>query len=293
MTSMRGIVLREAKMIWRLSKSDLLACLPPQVGFSVSAHMYAGKSIAELPITILRAIVISTLFQLSFMFPNQIVGVEEDRLNKPNRPIPSGLLSVRGAYIRWVAIIVLYCATTYLLGGIALMQWALAWVCHGIIYNFSNLSQFWLTKNEVSMTTGVYIQMSEAWQHVTPINSEANRFIMITSIMMGIMFHTQDLRDCCGDAKRGRLTLPLCIGIWPTRVYLCSCFAVTPIVVNKLLVLQSSALGWVAQIVLALLNWILIVRLLLLRLPSQDNVTYQLFCVWFVLVNCTAFLFMY
>ncbi|RLL95637.1 hypothetical protein CFD26_104857 [Aspergillus turcosus] len=44
----------------------------------------------------------SLLYSYVFELANQATSVPEDRVNKPHRPIPAGLLSKRQAYIRWI-----------------------------------------------------------------------------------------------------------------------------------------------------------------------------------------------
>ena len=55
---------------------------------------------------------------LPFNLSNQYTGAEEDKINKPDRPIPSGLVTVEGARFRWYIVTVLYLIVGLAIGNV-------------------------------------------------------------------------------------------------------------------------------------------------------------------------------
>lgn len=80
----------------------------------------------------------------SFVVANQIDGVKEDKVNKPDRPIASGAESLSAAKIRFVVLIILYFAVGYAL---EVPQWTLLWIITTILHNFMGFSDFGPTKD--------------------------------------------------------------------------------------------------------------------------------------------------
>lgn len=80
-----------------------------------------------------------------------------------------------------------------------------------------------------------------SWQIVEPFTNtpEAYAFNLRFTAVVGTMWKIQDLREFGGDAKRGKSTLPVTIGIWPARVTVASiCFS-TPFLVNQFVVVHE------------------------------------------------------
>ncbi|KAJ7136504.1 UbiA prenyltransferase family [Mycena crocata] len=148
------------------------------------------------------------LHLLTFEIKNQIIGLEEDRLSKPDRPIAAGRLSIPTAQ------------KLYLLSG------ALSFACsvfHGVklcsavylvaifCYNEGGLSRHWFLKSLL----GAIGYVCYCWG-TTIIFDHGNRLsaVSIVAIAMSGLIHTttghaQDFRDRPGDAAIGRKTLPL------------------------------------------------------------------------------------
>ncbi|KAJ7176409.1 UbiA prenyltransferase family [Mycena crocata] len=148
------------------------------------------------------------LHLLTFEIKNQITGLEEDRLSKPNRPIAAGRLSIPAAQ------------KLYLLFG------ALSFVCsiyHGVkrcsavylvaiyCYNEGELSRQWFLKSLL----GAIGYVCYCWG-TTVIFDHGDKLstVSIVAIAMSGLIHTttghaQDFRDRLGDAAIGRKTLPL------------------------------------------------------------------------------------
>ena len=101
---------------------------------------------------LLRSLLYFFLYLYCFNLCNQYTTVEEDRINKPDRPIPSGLVSVEGARFRWYIMTALYLVTGLGIGNI----WScLLWIFAYSMYNFYGWSEHWVTKNGIVMPLGI------------------------------------------------------------------------------------------------------------------------------------------
>lgn|GEM_PF-3715434 len=60
----------------------------------------------------------------NFCLANQIVGVEEDGINKPDREVPSGRLSIQGAWLRWTCAMFAFPLVAFLINP-ELVVWAI------------------------------------------------------------------------------------------------------------------------------------------------------------------------
>ena len=84
------------------------------------------------------------LYLYTFVVANQIHGVKEDKINKPDRPIASGLTSLAAAKVRWVVLTGLYLVYSYFLG---VERWTVLWIATTIAHNFLGFSNWGPTKD--------------------------------------------------------------------------------------------------------------------------------------------------
>ncbi|KAJ7774095.1 UbiA prenyltransferase family [Mycena olivaceomarginata] len=202
------MVFHFSKTIVLFSKSDIVPILGPSLAVSM---VLAGPTDALAFITGFSWL---ELHLLTFEIKNQIIGLEEDRLSKPSRPIVAGRLSVTAAQKLYVFV-----------GALSLI-WSMY---HGVLlcsavymvaiycYNEGEMSRNWFLKSFL----GAIGYVCYCWgttiifDHGNPLSN-----ISITAIVMSGLIHTttgyaQDFRDRFGDAAIGRKTLPLLL---PPRI---------------------------------------------------------------------------
>ncbi|CAG8574791.1 7553_t:CDS:2, partial [Gigaspora rosea] len=177
--SLLHVIRHEILIMYNLSISDWMNAIISPIFMTIGAlYMRIFSSIATYNGEFLEII-------LHIIFPfSQIASVEEDRINKPYRPIPSGLITIKGSKHRLVAISIIFPIIAYLIGAFGtLIQLA---SCHYIIID-TKLSIFELLNSELGIfKLGIFF------------------FVMTTA-------QVQDLRDQKGDKFVGRKTLPLLI----------------------------------------------------------------------------------
>ena len=165
----------------------------------------------------------------SFNLCNQIAGTEEDKIDKPDQPIPSGLLTLQGARYRWYLITALY-----ILAGIAIGNvWScFMWISVTLMLCNGGWDKHWFTKNCISMTLGTLSIGWSAWSIVSGcfwMNTSYTVTTVALSLYIGVTSNAQDLRDVEGDKKTGRLTMPICFGMSASKKLLSVMFTVSPI----------------------------------------------------------------
>jgi len=286
-----SFVTHETRVTYRIVYRDLSASLIPGTLFSLAAlhatNRWSPQSAADLAV---RCFVYFALYIYCFCLSNQIVGYEEDRLNKPDRVLPSGLISMEGALRRWWIAMIAFPTAAFLLGEWAMLGWAIAWQLIFLSYNHLGLDRHWFTKNVVFITFGSVAQLGPAWQLATPLDATGWRWVWIVSLAFGLTLNLQDLRDVEGDREIGRRTLPIALGEPLSRVLIAGGIVGLPIATHYGLVASTPiTLPIVAvEIGLAVLNIVVAVRTMQLTNPQADHKTYMWHTYWFCGVLASA-----
>jgi len=186
-------------------KNDILTAIIPMTLFSIaSAPLYS-------PAHIFPTILWIFLHLLQFDIANQIKGVEEDKANKPDRPIAAGRITVHDATIlRWI--MVPLCLAYSSLFSIQLvfssleLQMLLYW------YNEMNGDSHWLSKNAIlalmygcSGLGGTLVASRDA----SRVSESGKLAVQIITAVFSSTVHCQDFKDEGGDRLIGRCTVPI------------------------------------------------------------------------------------
>ncbi|KAJ7677970.1 UbiA prenyltransferase [Mycena polygramma] len=200
----------ELRVFWGFTWRDWSSSLFPATIYTIAALRSLDSVPNELIIrSHIRCTVYFLLYIYSFDIANQINGVPEDLINKPDRPLPSGLVTVQGAYIRW------YITTAaHLVVGAAwgVLPWTALWVLITIYSSFLGGDKHWTTKNLIFMSFGSFSLLQAAWGLVTPNDSHQSWWALLLSGVVGVVVNVQDMRDVEGDRIAGRRTLPIILG---------------------------------------------------------------------------------
>lgn len=145
---------------------------------------------------------------------NQITDLVNDRVNKPERPIPSGRLSIREAW------------------GVTLVLWALAlfesllvnWQCFAIVFvasffiygysaePFRTKRRGWLANFTIAVPRGILLKVA-GWSTVKHVFAAEPWYIgLIFGVFLLGASSTKDFSDIDGDREDGCKTLPVLYG---------------------------------------------------------------------------------
>ncbi len=279
--------LREARLFWEFTWRDWSTTIIPTAIFALAVlktRWPVAMSAAALALG--RCLVYFTLYIYTFCLANQIAGVEEDSVNKPDRPIPRGLVSPRGALARWAVVTAVFLGVGAWFG---VFVWALAWALLTVLYCYCGWDRHWFTKNVVVMSLGVLVELAATWELVTPLTPAGWRWVLVSSGTIGVTSILQDMRDVAGDRSIGRRTLPVAVGESAARWAMATVFALAPIAVHLGLMSRGGgAKALACDVVLGAWSLAIAARVLRDRSPRSAHATYMFYTYWYCALLVSA-----
>ena len=281
----------ELYIAWQFINNDIWDTILPSLMIFFTGWVFQGRSWAELPLPFLTSLSYAVLYIYTFCMGNQIDGVEEDRLNKPYRPLVTGLVTLKETYFRFYIYNIVYVLYGLFLG---VFWFSLAWIAVSYYLNLFGGSNHWATKNLVGMTLGTFILFNVQWQIAlapgSTISTNLQVYFALMSAWAGAALPIQDLRDVAGDLKGGRKTLPIVVGDRKARLLLCVHFLIflpgtflgAMLTIDSLPEIFSNATDLVIFILQLAVHWLVAIRLLLYRTPEADHKTYHIYVLLFV-----------
>jgi 4-hydroxybenzoate polyprenyltransferase len=239
------------------------------IPFSLAEVLNVGRTFL-LPFTFI------SLVTITFCISNQRrpVSIQEDSLNKPWRPIPSGLISPERASVFFIIFNIIGLVFSWSVNSTVyylLAQFA------SYLYNERGASDGHYAFRDFLNGIGLAIWTLGATSAAKGPNlAFANADIIAGAIMAFAIATTdgiQDLRDLYGDRQCGRRTFPLLVGEMNARYLLALAtllwsFGLIPFLDLPLLSAQT------------VLGAIIAVRLVLLRECDSDKMTTQIWFAW-------------
>ncbi|WP_282785597.1 MULTISPECIES: UbiA family prenyltransferase [unclassified Nocardia] len=271
-------------MCWSFTWGDLTATVVPATIFVLAASGNAGLPAGRIPAIMLGCCVYFWLYIYTFNLSNQLTGINEDRVNKPHRPLVRGLITPDGARCRLVVVTGVFLVVGVVLG---VAEWTVLWIAAWVFHNHLRGAMTWWGKN-TAMVAGTVAQLGAAWQIVTPLSAAAWTWILAIAVPLGVLVSLQDLRDLEGDLAAGRRTAVVVFGEQRLRVLLGASFAIYPFVLYVLLYAHAPTTATLLGGVAALVSFTISVRVLRCRDRSSDNTTYMLYTYWYCLTLASA-----
>ncbi|KAI2469861.1 UbiA prenyltransferase family [Annulohypoxylon bovei var. microspora] len=219
---------------------------------------------------------------LPFNIFNQLSedAIEEDRINKPWRPLPSGMISreqaaslMRKHYVSAVIV-------SSSIGG---LRQALSLVILGTWYNAGGGADNSFIIRNIINAAGILSFASGAMEVAlgTPL-SMTSSWVQWMSILASVIFstvQTQDLYDMEGDSIRDRKTMPLVVGDLWTRWYTAAAVSIFSVLCPA-----YWSMRWHGFVLPLLLGGLIVTRTLTWRTPGADKRTFQIWNAWLVSV---------
>ncbi|WP_199431245.1 UbiA family prenyltransferase [Qaidamihabitans albus] len=266
----------EIYLSWRFIRANFPASVLVTLITVVSAWHIAESSWRELPLVLTVAAIHGWLFIYVHELPNQALGADEDRMNKPHRPIPSGRCTVAGAQQR---AIVVACLFVVFSAFIEVLHWAALWLITILLYHFAGGHRSWPTKTLMPMI-GAAALIASAWIiGAGRVDSIGWTWIAASFLYWAGVGTLQDQRDIAGDKLLGRRTLPMVIGDRANRIAGAAFLTALPVtlVVPLGLWAQQTAAVVAVQATFTAMCWGLGARLLWRRSKADNDLTYKLY----------------
>jgi 4-hydroxybenzoate polyprenyltransferase len=148
---------------------------------------------------------------LQFDIANQIKAPEEDKVNKPSRPLPAGRISLRNATIlRWL--IAPLCLAYSALFSTQLMFASLEMQLFTFWYNELDGDKNWLSKNAILALMYGCMELGgtlSAGCDPSTVSETGKLAVQLTIAVFTSTVHCQDFKDVEGDRITGRCTVPI------------------------------------------------------------------------------------
>ncbi|KAJ8594953.1 hypothetical protein M405DRAFT_728919 [Rhizopogon salebrosus TDB-379] len=260
--------------LFLFTKSDVLTGLIPITLFVLAAAPH--PHLARIPETI----VWMWMHILKHDISNQIQDPEEDKMNKPDRPLPSGRISTQNAaYVRWTLVpICLAFSAKY--GGQALASSACVEAI-SIWYNHFGGDKGWISKNLLTASGYICVEIG-AIIVAGPnryIDSVGARAITFNCAVFATTIHAQDFKDEEGDRSTGRRTL---VTLFPT-------FARTSMMIGiplwSFCLSRLWKLDYMCSAAFIVYGIVVGARFVFYRSASADKQSCKLYSLWFTIAH--------
>jgi len=277
---------RELRLSWLFVRNDRWATLVPAGLFLAAACVRSTRSVEDTLMVALGGVLYLWLYIYGFTLANQLSGIAEDAANKPDRPLVTGVCTIRGARKRLCGVAIVFPVVGWLLGVLA---WALLWQVVWVLYNAAGWDRHWLGRN-VLIGVGVVTQLAAAWSIALEPTSRVWTWIGVLAGAVFFLIPLADLRDVHGDREVGRRTLPIAWGETPARIYLALALLVLPVLLPLLPTRDTGrpAVVLIFEGLLGAIGVALSYRVLVLRGRERDHTTYRVFEIWYTLLLGSA-----
>ncbi|KAJ3358898.1 hypothetical protein GGF32_009909 [Allomyces javanicus] len=219
-----------SRVLYLFTKTDIHNLVLPGCTMAAVTHVaylhQTHASLLDVTLTVLRSFLWGYLGLLVIDVTNQLVGMDEDRANKPFRPLVAGLITPRAAMRLSVIATFAFVLTAHVQG---VLWCALAFVAATCTYNFTGADTHWVGKNLCNAWGyGCYFAAGGWLAHADivklggadPANVAATVQAQVALHMVAIFatITVQDLRDVDGDLMTGRVTQNIAWGEWNARL---------------------------------------------------------------------------
>ena len=279
-TTFTDTVRHEANLYWQFIKYNVSTTVIPGPIFTIASLLNAQVYLGQMFVVTVISIVHFMLYIYVFDLSGQMDSVIEDRINKPNRPIPCGLISYKGTRNRLMIMIPIFLIEGLLLG---VLPENAAWVISFLINNHTQIGKHWIVKN-LNMSVGTWAMLAAAWTigHGNPAVGQL--WTIATAVNVFFIVSVQDFRDIEGDSAIDRKTIPIVLGK-AARPLTAGLFILSIPYYHYLLYapFASSSARLAAEGVPAFLLVLVAIRLLFLKSRDNDKYTYIIFTAWYCL----------
>ncbi|KAG2073279.1 hypothetical protein BDR04DRAFT_1072943 [Suillus decipiens] len=267
-------VLRHFETAWLFTRSDFKTIIFPVMMFSAVVsprHSLLGFSCTFCWLW----------FQLlHFNVSNQSYSADEDVLNKPWRPVPSGRISVKDCRsLRWGLMVFclsssyLFCLNVAMTSGVytmfLIMHEDFHLSNHPIFKNLCNAGGY--ATNEL----GSLLILSRG----SPLDETSIKALSCSALVILLTIHAQDFADVNGDRRSGRRTLPI-VAPEGSRIYM---LGALPLFSFALASFWN--LGPLSTVLFVSMGFWVGIRYFFFRDEICDQSSYRLYNIWLMGVH--------
>ncbi len=192
----------------------LIELLRPELPFAAGICVIMGEIITIGNIPSIRELILGFSWGFflsgSAMILNDYFDIDVDRINAPNRPLPSGLISSKTVILFTIIITLIGLLISFFINGLAVLLYIIFWII-GFLYNWRFKEKGLLGNLFVSLSVSITIILGSI-----VVGNPWNKGVIIFSIMV-FLFNlgeeiAADAMDIAGDKKRNIKSIPILIG---------------------------------------------------------------------------------
>lgn len=274
-------VARELTITWLVIKDNWPVGVLPLALFSWASGLHNGLDIYDLLEGFIKSLILGPILVYSYDSWNQAWSPEEDRLNKPHRPLPSGLVTPRGMIVRAIVSAVVLALFVTLLDA---WPFILLWPVNIILQVLFFPPRYYFIWKQLNSLVCHFLLIYTGWNLGAPIDSTAWAWIVTMSIYFTLTFNVEDWRDIEGDRVVGRRTPIMIFGQTPVRVWFAILMTVLPTIIYFILGPNSGShemVSGITAVAIGAVSWVAAWRALFKRTQNDDRTTYHLFiAIW-------------
>ena len=289
-------ILYHAYSLWLFIFSDLKTIVIPKTAFGMIT-VFSGTVLTRSPrpewlagfrcLPLILTWTWLNLLPLDMNNQHRQGDVEEDKRNKPWRPIPAGRLSVEETKSLMLASYVVAILGSVYLGG---MFECLALAAQGWVYNeLGAANRSYLARNVLNATGYITFAAGAATvactQSGTTLRKGSYTWFVVLGLVIATTIQFQDLYDQEGDSARGRLTIPLIFGDKSAR------FSITlPVALWSLLCPAFWGLDARGFGLPVILGAVIVFRLFRYKDVCADKTSFRIWNAWVVVLYLLPFI---
>lgn len=287
-------------LFWLFTVDDAATFVAPNVMFGLFSVLSAP--ILVTPQTDFASIILRLPYVIFFNWSNLLIfdlanqrlpeSAHEDALNKPWRPIPSGLVTSTQARRAMLFGIPIILAANHICG--VATETALLFILTWLYNDLMGGDENWICRNVIIAVAfwfynmgSVKVARGDQYSHGGGVTEKG---VLWTTIISGVILttmHVQDLKDQEGDRARGRHSAPLVLGDriarWTIAIPICmwSCYC------TWFWEVGTAGLGVI------LLGVVVAIRCLAYSGKHQDRKTWELWALWTATLYMLPLLYRY
>jgi len=281
---------RETLITWRYIRHNFSATVIPGSLFTLASVISAGKAGIPALLAVLSSLLFFFFYVYAFDTNAQSGDMEtEDTMNKPDRPLPAGLVTREGALFR-SRVGVLGLLGIGLAFGVSL--WSVVWIISAGIYLFAPIGKHWAWKN-ANIAIGTFAMLMAAWSIGGGDPAFGLSWSFWTALICYPLISIQDFRDVEGDRAIGRNTLPMAIGDRACRVLMVFCYALAPIYIHFTMFAPfgMNQARWAAEIPPTVVLLFIAAWMPFARSPRAMHRIYMFMPIWYIFHLTAAIIF--
>lgn len=267
-------MLRHVETAWLFTRSDFKTSIFPVMVFAIAV------SPRHNPLALFCALCWLWFHLFQFNASNQSYSANEDILNKPWRPVPSGRIGVKDSRaLRWGLMI--FCLGFSSLFSLNVVMTSGIYTVLLVMHDDFHLSHNPIFKN--LFNTGGYVAFelgtSLILSRESSLDGMSIKALSCSALVILLTIHAQDFADVNGDRRSGRRTLPI-IAPEASRIYM---LCALPLFSFALASFWS--LGPLSSVLFVSMGSWVGLRYFLFRDEIRDQSNYRLYNIWFMGVH--------